>query len=314
MVLKRKKSILVTGAPRSGTTFLGKMLALPKHVMYVDEPLNYQTGIKGVERQFIFMNNQHPDNEQHASMVQALLSGKANFKASDLRDNQAKSYLRALARELFVSREHLMYKLGSLNPLKARYLIKDPMACFASEYLHQQFDFHTVIIIRHPASTIASFKRLNWRFSLGDLQQQSELMKNHLQPLIGHLKPTKVSDVEEWSHLWLSINQVLEKYAERNKNMIMVRHEDISRQPIKEFAGLYDILNLKFTTRIQERIKDHTGPSNPADPPGNAVHVLRRDSAKNLGRWKDILTKKEISIIKTITNPFASKYYAESEW
>lgn len=309
--MKRKKSILVTGAPRSGTTFVGKMLALPRDVAYVDEPFNSQTGMQGIDTWFPYMHVSESDPNE--KLVKDILNGKTSFKSSQLRPD-ATNPVRQLARELFVSRENVEHKINAYNPIKRRFLIKDPLACFASEYLHQKFDCHTLVVLRHPASTIASFKRLGWRFHLGELQKQTELMKHHLEPIIGHLDPDKIDNVEEWAHLWLSINKVLETYASRNKDMTIVRHEDLSSEPIKEFAGLYDKYDLKFTPRVQEKIKAHTGAENPAEPTGNAVHVLKRNSAENIKRWKKILTEKEIEIIREITEPFSQKYYTQADW
>jgi len=301
---------LVTGAPRSGTTFVGKMLALPYHVAYVDEPFNSLTGVKGMDTWFPYMS--HAANE-HEQLVRDVIEGRASFKPSLLRE-ETKNPLKQLAREMFVSRENLEHRLDSYNPLKQRFLIKDPLAAFSSEYLHREFDLHTVAVMRHPASMIASYKRLGWRFSLEELKRQKPLMDDHLKGLLDEVDPKKVSHVEEGSYLWLAINGVLEKYAERNKDMLLLRHEDLSRDPLTEFYKMYQRYDLPFTTRVQRRIKEHTSPSNAADPLNNVVHQLKRDSAENIHRWKKILTKKETELIRTITAPLADKYYSAAEW
>lgn len=302
---------MVTGAPRSGTTFVGKMLALPLHVAYVNEPFNTQTGMKGVERPFPYMK--HSDDDPHEDLVKAVIEGKTSFRASSLRQETANP-IRKLAREIFISRENLGHHINSYNPLKQRYLIKDPMACFSTEYLHQKFDFNTLIVMRHPASMVASYKRLGWRFNLNDLKGQPDLMDDHLKEILKDVNPDKVSQIEEGAYLWLAINSVLEKYASRNKNMIMVRHEDLSKEPLTEFLKIYDKFNLPYTTRVQRKIKEHTSSKNSAEPKNNAVHQLKRDSAKNISRWKKILTDAETEIVHKITAPLADKYYTQAEW
>jgi hypothetical protein len=309
-VKKARKPILVTGAPRSGTTFVGKMLALPRHVAYVDEPFNSLTGMKGVDTWFPYMTGAEPEHEK---LVKEVIEGQASFKPSALREDTSNP-LRKLARDMFVSRENLEHRLDAYNPLKQRYLIKDPLAAFSSEYLHKQFDIHTVMVMRHPASMIASYKRLGWRFNLKELKDQTELMDDHLHEVLAKVDPAKVSHVEEGAYLWLAVNSVLEKYAKDNKDMLLVRHEDISRDPLVEFLRLYEKYDLPFTTRVQKKIKEHTSSTNDADPKNNAVHQLKRDSVSNLSRWKKILTEKEADIIHAITAPLADKYYPETEW
>jgi hypothetical protein len=309
-VKKIYEPILVTGAPRSGTTFVGKMLALPYHVAYVDEPFNSMTGISGVDTWFPYMTEEQPEHEK---LVRDVIQGRGTFKSSLLRE-ETNNPLRKLAREMFISRENLEHKLDSYNPLKQRYLIKDPIAAFSSEFLHKKFGFHTVVVIRHPASMVASHKRLGWRYNLDEFKHQSELMDDHLHEILHKVDTTKISLVEEAAYLWLSVNTVLEKYAKRNEKMIIVRHEDLSREPLAEFVKLYDKFNLPFSQRVQKKIKEHTGSQNSAEPKDNVAHQLKRDSVSNLARWKKILTEKETELIRSITSPIANNYYSEAEW
>ena len=302
--------ILVTGAPRSGTTFVGKMLALPYHVAYVDEPFNSLTGVKGVDAWFPYMTEGQPEHEK---LVRDVIEGRSSFKHSLLRE-ETTNPLRKLARDMFVSRENLEHKLDAYNPLKQRYLIKDPIASFSSEYLHREFGFHTVIVMRHPASMVASHKRLGWRYNLDEFKHQAELMDEHLHEILQHVDTAKVGLVEEAAYLWLAVNTVLEKYAARNEKMIIVRHEDLSRDPLPEFIRLYDKFNLPFSQRVQRKIKEHTGATNSAEPENNVAHQLKRDSVSNLSRWKKILTEKETELVRSITAPLADKYYTAAEW
>ena len=286
------------------------MLALPYHVAYVDEPFNSLTGVRNVDTWFPYMTEAEAEHER---LVKDVIEGQASFKPSMLR-SETSNPLRKLARDMFVSRENLEHRLNAYNPLKQQYLIKDPLAAFSSEYLHRKFDFHTVMLIRHPASMIASYKRLGWRFNLQELKDQVALMDDHLHEVLSHVDPKKVSLVEEGAYLWLAVNTVLDRFAQRNKEMILMRHEDISKDPLVEFYRLYEKYDLPFTTRVQRKIKEHTGTDNAADPQDNAVHQLKRDSLANISRWKKILTDKEVEIIRKITAPLADKYYSAAEW
>ena len=309
-----KSPILVTGAPRSGTTFLGKMLSLHPSVAYIDEPFNKETGLEGVDRHYAYITKDNPEVERkYTELVQDLLAGKSNFRSSTLRPEAANA-LRKAARQLMVSRENIEYKLNARNPLKTRQLLKDPMACLSSEYLHREMGMNTVVILRHPASTIASYKRLGWRFGLQDFTSQEELMKHYLGPVFGKLNIHALSPVQEWAYFWLGIHTVLDEFLRKNKEMLMVRHEDLSLNPLHYLKELYEKLELPFTDRIKQKIIDHTSADNPADPTGNAAHVLKRNSAENIHRWKKILDPHEIAEIRKITEPLASKYYAANEW
>lgn len=306
--------ILVTGAPRSGTTFLGKMLSLHPSVAYIDEPFNLETGIQGVDRHLAYITKEQTATERHyAQLLQDLLQGKSAFKSSDLRP-ATDSVLRQTARQLFVSKENIGYKINARNPLKTRRLLKDPMACFASEYLHQELGAKTVVILRHPASTIASYKRLGWHFDLRDLTSQTGLMQDHLAPILGQLDIHKLRPIQEWAYFWLAIHAVLDTFIRRNPAMLVVRHEDLSLQPLKYLSWLYEKLELPLTSRVKQKIIDHTSADNPGAAPGNVPHALRRNSASVITQWKKILTPEEIADIKTVVSPFSQRFYPDAEW
>lgn len=308
--------ILVTGAPRSSTTFLGKMLALPSHVLYVDEPFNELTGIEGINKTFpipLHDEGLPGTDEIYTDIVEGLLHGDAHFKPSVLRP-ATRNPLRQLARELWVSRENLDYRIQSKNPLKQRYLIKDPMAFSLSEYLHRRFEMETVIIMRHPLSTIASYKRLNWHYDIGEVVAWVRTMCTDLEQALQAIESNTYSEVEQWALLWMAVYGALERFIERNPEMVLVTHEELSLSPHVTLKNLYDKLELPFTARIEQKITEFTNASNPTNPTGNQVHVLHRNSAENINRWKKILTDEEMKAIRAITGPFVSRYYPDSSW
>jgi len=306
--------ILVSGAPRSGTTFLGRMLGLPRHITYLDEPLNPDGGIMGVDKPFIYIGQNHPKlAARFDAMMYELMIGQAYFKSSTLRTPSA-STIKRIGRQLFSSRTNFQYKLDSRNPSKSRFLIKDPTACFAAQYFHQKIGMKVVVCLRHPAATIASYKRLDWHYSLQDLVNQDDLMKDHLSEVLGKVNLTSLTAVQQWAYFWLSIYTVLDHYLEQNTQMLMVRHEDLSLSPVRHISRLYAELGLDFSPAIERTVLAHTQAGNPVSAPNNVPHALKRDSAKAVHAWRNILSEDEIREIKRITLPLAEKYYPLSEW
>jgi hypothetical protein len=306
--------ILVSGAPRSGTTFLGKMLGLPRHVFYIDEPLNPDGGIMGVDVPFVYIDETTPKLEaKFDAMMYELMIGQGNFKSSTSRPTAVTS-VKGLARHILNSRTHIQYKLDARNPVKNRFLIKDPTACFASEYFHQKIGMNIVMCVRHPGATIASYKRLGWHYSLQDLVGQDALMRRSLSKVLGGLDLSNLTVVQEWAYFWLAIYTVIDEYLANNAAMLMVRHEDLSVDPLRYLSKLYAQLGLEFTPNIQRTILAHTKAGNPVDAPNNVAHALKRDSAGAVNRWKEFLTKDEVREIRRITEPVADKYYADFEW
>jgi hypothetical protein len=307
-------AILVTGAPRSSTTFVGKMLCWPQHMAFLDEPFNYQTGLVGVERPLVYLSEETPGlNPRYLGLMRDLTQNQAHFRPSAL-PNRDEHPIKQAGRRLFRSRTELKYQLDSFNPLRTRYLIKDPMACFASGYLHQSLGLSTLIIIRHPASTIASYKRLGWHYQLSDLTSQPALMERYLEPILGRLDLGSLSPVQTWAYFWLSIYMVLDDYIQKYPNIYDITHEQLSREPQEEFASLYRHCGLPWSDRVARKIDRYTDDRNPAAPKAGDAHSLKRNSAANIHRWKKMLDPDEIAEIRRITEPLASKYYSDSDW
>ncbi|MFC1591421.1 sulfotransferase [Thermodesulfobacteriota bacterium] len=307
-----QRHILVTGAHRSGSTFLGRMLSLPRHIGYINEPFNADQGIKGIDTWFLYVREGLESEAAGRALIQSILNGRASYKRlplwNDLRPIQI------LAKLLVKSKINLWYRTAQLNPFVTRYLVKDPVACMASEYMHRACDMDVVVLLRHPAAFAGSIKRLNWRYNFNEFYKQKELMRDHLDEVLAGVDPFDRPIIEEAAWLWKCIYHVLFRYLERNPNMIAVRHEDLSLEPGQEFMRLYGQLQIDYTPAIQETISAYTGAANPVDPTNNEIHVLKRDSKGNIKRWKNVLTEEEIAVIKRITGDLASRYYTEEDW
>lgn len=307
-------AILVTGAPRSGTTFVGKMLCLPRHMTYLDEPFNFQTGLQGVKQPLVYLGDDTPQqNHYYLGLINKLLAGQAHFRPSSL-PGLDEHPLKRTARKVLRSRSELHYKIDALNPVRSRYLIKDPMACLAAGYLHEQLGLNTIVIIRHPASTIASFKRLRWHYSLSDLTEQPELMQRYLEPVLGPVNTKTLTTVQTWAYFWLCLYTVLDDYLKKYPNIKAVTHEQLSRQPQREFEELFRHCDLPMSAKVKHSIDEHTKSTNPSDPGVGEAHALRRNSAANIHRWHKILEPDEVNEIRRITEPVSSKYYSDADW
>jgi len=306
------KPILVTGIHRSGTTFVGKMLSLPRSVGYIHEPFNTVYGIEGIPDEYYYVTKQSSYEPEFRRLIQRLLDGQASYRAAKQRLGEPA--VKTIARALFKSSNNLGYRLCMLNPLVKRWLIKDPLAAMSSEYLHREFNMETVVVVRHPAAFVASVKRVKWPTRLDVFYNQSRLVQDHLAEDFANYARERLNPVEQAAFMWLLVYRVLSRFAERNAKMIVRRHEDLSLHPTLRFAELYNILNLSYSRRVEAEIIKFTDARNPADPINNERHGLRRNSVMNIKRWKNILSPGEVKSIRRIVEPLASRYYNASDW
>lgn len=283
--------ILVVGSHRSGSTWLGKMLALARGVKYVSEPFNPQVGLKIFSHWFCYINE--ANQGEYSAEIAQLLKFHGRFR---------------------LSLPALKYWSNGFWPGKKRILIKDPIASFSADWLAQKFGARVVVLLRHPAAFYASLKRVNWHFDFNNFLAQKELMADHLAPLENLIKKPNKSFAEEAAILWLCLYTVLTKYLKKNPDWLMARHEDLALEPLEGFAALYQKLNLDFTPQIEKTIAQYSAAENVGQVKSGEELVLKRNSQALVKLWQKQLTPEEIKIIKEITGELAAHYYANDSW
>lgn len=284
----KNKSILVTGSHRSGSTWVGQMLSLPSNVKYVSEPFNPGYGLKKFKSWFVYINDQNEG--EYKKEIENLLKFRGGYR---------------------LNLPAFRYWSNMVWSFNKRALIKDPIACFSSDWLANNFDMDVIVLFRHPVAFYTSLKRLNWHFDFDNFLKQNRLMDDHLKPFVDLIKKENKSYPEEAAVLWLCIYAVLDKYISSNPSWIVKRHEDISLNPVDEFRDIYDKLGLIFTNKIEQKIiKYSSGKS--SDP--TKVLDLKRDSRSVVRQWLNHASDDEIKIIKNITGDLALKYYPEDKW
>ena len=164
------RSILVTGSFRSGSTWLGRMIASHPRLAYLSEPLNVRQPPSPVRH---FLPYVTPDNE---AAFREYLHGLLTFRDPALyqvTEPTWKRWPRRLGRRLRCRWHRLC---------RSRPLVKDPTAFFAADWLAATFGMRVIILIRHPAAFASSLKRLHWHFDFNDFLAQPELMRDVLWP------------------------------------------------------------------------------------------------------------------------------------
>jgi len=198
---------------------------------------------------------------------------------------------------------------------KARPLVKDPHAVFSAEWLARTFGMDVVVMIRHPAAFVGSLKKARWAFRFGQFLEQPLLMQHHLRRFQTEIEAfaTKTADiVDQGILLWNVIYDVILQYRNRHPDWIFVRHEDLSRDPVSRFSGLFQSLGLKYTDSVRRAIADFSGSHNPGEQ--HSGSHIRRDSESNIWNWTKRLTPGEIRRVRKQTEAIASQFYGEEDW
>ncbi len=313
--------ILVTGAHRTGTTWVGKMLAASGQTAYISEPLNvlHRPGVLRIPIRHWYTYI-CPENEAgYFPAFQEMLDFKYHL-GSEIRSLRSRKDFLRMGRD---ARTFWQARLSALSAgPRQRPLLKDPFALFSIPWFIQRINCQVVVTVRHPAAFASSLKRLNWPFHFQDLLDQPLLMRDWIEPfraeiegLVAEEKRTASNDIlAQGSLLWRVAYSVVAEFKNRFPQIQVVRHEDLSLDPLKGYQALYAALGLDFNPLAQKTILESSSSDNPSEASSQNVYAVRLDSRAALHNWKKRMSSEEIRRVRQLTEDVASLYYPDLNW
>jgi len=283
--------ILVTGMYRTGTTWVGAMLAAaglwPLH-----EPFNPNRGLWPDELAYATGKDPRPEIDR---LVAALVRGGHPEVVRLPHADRWFSPLRLLPRT------------------PRRVLLKDPSAALLSEYLVRQHGMRALVIHRHPAAVVASFVRLGWPTGklVTRLLSAERLMDDWLGPFAAPMEAA--AGRRDWvsgAVLYASVATVLLGLERRNvEAMTRLSFEALCADPIGRFRELHARLDLPYhggVARAHERLTEAEGSR--AGP-----HGVRRRSAAMADRWRSEVRESDVTAVREVWERFDLPLYRDAE-
>jgi hypothetical protein len=300
--------ILVTGAHRSGTTWVGKMLALAPGVAYIHEPFNPRTpaGLSAAPFDRYFTVVTLENEGRYRPGLERTLAFRYDLGAQ-LRSQHGPSDLARASRDFARS---LPPRLNGARPL-----VKDPIALLSAEWLAGRFGMQVVVLVRHPAAFAASLKRLDYRHDFGSFVVDGQVPEI-VRPYEAEIREQaeRPGDVlAQASLFWRILYGAVDGYRARHADWTYVRHEDASSDPLGTFERLYETLGLELVPEARREIEQATSDSdNPAEL--RNPHDVKLASAASLGRWRSQLTPEEIDFLRESTRDVWPSFYSDEDW
>jgi hypothetical protein len=264
--------VLVTGAIRTGTTWVGETLARSPDLEYIWEPYNPLV------------------RAWPHSLVPHFMTGP--YDAQPLVDDIATSLVGLHSRgglighpESFGREVQRRYRFAAARRAKRAALIKDPLAVLLARHLQERFGFRVVLCVRHPAGFVASCMRLGWDYDFENLLAQPQLMqrlspwREEMEATVGRTGPM----LHRVTLLWRVIYGALADGDLAPATPYVVRYEEA----VADSAGAFHQLATELDLQI------------PGGPP---VDTTRADA------WRMQLTRAEIADIRTSSEPEATRW------
>ena len=297
-------ALLITGSHRSGTTWVGKMLAQHPEYVYLFEPFNASVTLDLAHERPNRWYTYAPDDEARVRRIMNRVTSLQYPFGQALRDaSRPRAYKRAVQRALRYTR----LRLQDRTPL-----IKDPIALLSSEWLAKHYDLDVVVLIRHPAAFAGSLKKKGWTFPFQDLLDQPTLMRDHLAPFKNRIREfaqTEKDVVDQAALLWLILYTFVRDCRDRHSDWCFVRHEDLARDPLEAYGDLCDRIGIAYTDAMRRAVEAHSSSQNDA-----AGSDVKRDSEAVIYNWTQRLSEAEVERVYDVTAPVAASFYSEADW
>ena len=298
--MSTKRPILVTGSNRSGSTWVGKVIATHPKVDTIIEPLNINR-IKRFQKfdiDYWYLKIDDSTDTYIRSQAYALISYYLNISFTNIVRNPLSVYeghsgISALKKRL----------RRAAAPIK---LLKDPTALFCVPWLVEEFHVRPVLLIRHPAAYVLSIKEKKWWFNFDNFLLQPGFFDGelaHLKEEVIHFKkrePT-ATIIENAALLWKIFYTQVASYKNRYPEWFFTTHEELSITPIKTYENLFGYLELTYSDSIQEYIEETTNARN--------ITQYERNSEANTQKWRDRLSSAEKEIIYNIVGDVSNMFY-----
>lgn len=270
-------AILVSGMPRSGTTWLARLLAAaPGCALTGREPMN-------------------PRGRQYA--LAGTLTGWTRL--SEPTSRQARS-LRLSYRGL----NPMVYSRYGRDqwaaPLpQVRVVVKDPFAMLSLPAVTRLTGARTVLLFRHPGAALASYRRMGW---VPDVEELRPIVNSFLRqgPVPGVVPPPVESadDVAGMAWFWNALYGMALTDIEETPETLVVSHQDLAKGGVPAARTLFSRLGLTWTEEAASELAEAgTGPSSDQ----GALHNFNREPASVAEEWRARLSVEEVRRIEEAT-------------
>ncbi|MGH3601951.1 MAG: sulfotransferase [Pseudonocardiaceae bacterium] len=310
----RPGPMLVTGLPRTGTSWVGKMLELSNAVVYVNEPLNPQhppghsPGVLDarVTHRFQYIC---ADNEQDWLPAFRRTAALRYGLRAELRRNRSAYDLARMVKYLTA------FRTGRAAGRRA--LFDDPFAVLSAAWFTERLDAAGVVLIRDPVALVGSWRRLGWTVYFHELLEQPLLMRDLLGPYDERMRALVGSedDVAKIALLWCAVYDALGRLCAENPALHLVQYESLATDPVSQFQQLYAVFGLPWDERIRSALVAAT--TGTGDVTNSHRWTLRggvsrtayrpMDSKASLGSYRDRLTAEEIDRVQDLTADVATR-------
>jgi GT2 family glycosyltransferase len=272
--VRAEQLVWMFGSPRTGSTWLSKMMAELENQQRWNEPY---IGL-------LFGSFLHERLDGNTKLL--------NNPSFILSDHYREVWLRSVKNFVIEGARARYPNLGEDQYL----IVKEPNGSVGSSLLMEALpESRMIFLIRDPRDVIAS--------RLDAVRQGSWTAQNR-----DFDTPEKINAFTE--HLaedyFRVVSQVQKAYEAHRGKRVFVRYEDLRADTLGTLKAMYGELGIEVDeSRLEDAVAKHNWEQIPDSDKGSGKFYRKAQP----GGWRDDLTPEQIRIIENVTGPVLSKYY-----
>jgi hypothetical protein len=271
---RRPQPLLVTGVPRSGTTWLARLLASsPGCAMTGREPMNpraSQFGLGGTLHGWTRLSAPSP---QQRRILRRCYSGWS---------------LRVYSR--YGVRQFAAPWPGT------RLVVKDPFAMLSTMALGQVTGARPVLIYRHPGAVLASYRRMGWTPDVEEVEHLDGAAAYHRYSTSGDAN--EQGDVQAMAYFWSTLHEFALQDLEAMSQAVVVSHEELAAGGGAALRSLFAACDLAWGATSEQAI-DKPGTQAPERRSERSLHTFNRPSAEVAHGWRSQVSHEDVEALES---------------
>lgn len=296
--------VLVTGAPRSGTTPVGAALAMTPGARMIYEPMG-PTGDRRIPGRYAIPGQDGLPMDVFAQFLDDLQNLRLQLGSQTRKSYARMTGVQRLIRGIVGSRTRISYWTARLAPSCTTLVWKDPMAAFAVPAILAH-GVPTVMCVRSPLAHAASFKRRGWKVDAAAIYPQYRECYGAIPEiealLARHARPSSFIGA---SMLWHLVYRLAWRTLRGDFGPIATPYLIVSATGLEDdelgiYRNIYDRLGLAFEGQARKRLEARVG--NAVHDTGMAAktHDWKRSVSATNSYWKETLDSEEVVFVQKL--------------
>lgn len=302
--------ILILGPPRSGTTWVEQILGVAAEAHVMHEPDNetcdpFALRAKRALGRFPILGPSDLAPSEYIELWNRALTGQSHRTSA--RWLVARAVLGTAQGDLdavfdrrtsrLPARMRLVSALASppaTPPQSTRLLVKSVHASLAAEWIAPRWRPQVIVVLRHPLNIIASHVALGWRDSG---LATHPMLPRALTRIPG--VPSLAADASPLSGLAWQVGlfiAALDAAVARNPQWLVIRHDELCRNPPERFRALCEALDLRWTEKAAALLAA-------SNRPGEGL-ATRRVASEQPQRWRRQLNAQQVEEVVAVLSAF----------